>query len=144
MFVLEDRGYMQDADATGERDPVGRISLHEDVNGDGVYEKHSVFVDKLVFPRFVTPFGANSVLTMETDADEVWKYTDTNNDGIADKKEFFAAGFGTVRQRRASAGVPDLDDGQLAVQHGQRVPRALDADTACCGSRPGRTARSGA
>ena len=53
-----------------------------------------MFVDKLVFPRFVTPFGANSVLTMETDADEVWKYTDTNNDGMADKKEFFAAGFG--------------------------------------------------
>jgi hypothetical protein len=69
MFVLEDRGYMQDADAGGERDPVGRISLHEDVNGDGVYEKHSVFVDKLVLPRFVQPFGANSVLTMETDSD---------------------------------------------------------------------------
>lgn len=94
MFVLEDRGYMQDADATGERDPVGRISVHEDVNNDGVYEKHSVFVDKLVFPRFVTPLGANSVLTMETDADEVWKYTDTNNDGVADKKELFATGFG--------------------------------------------------
>ena len=38
---------------TGERDPVGRISVHEDVNNDGVYEKHAVFVDKLVFPRFV-------------------------------------------------------------------------------------------
>ena len=61
MFVLEDRGYMQDADATGERDPVGRISLHEDVNGDGVYEKHSVFVDKLVFPRFVLPFGPGQI-----------------------------------------------------------------------------------
>ncbi len=94
MFVLEDRGYMQDADAGGERDPVGRISMHEDVNGDGVYEKHSVFVDKLVFPRFVMPFGANSVLTMETDADEVWKFTDTNGDGTADKKELFASGFG--------------------------------------------------
>ena len=94
MFVLEDRGYMQDADATGEREPVGRISVHEDLNNDGVYEKHSVFVDKLVFPRFVTPFGANSVLTMETDADEVWKYTDTNNDGVADEKELFATGFG--------------------------------------------------
>ena len=94
MFVLEDRGYMQDADAGGERDPVGRISVHEDVNGDGVYEKHSVFVDKLVFPRFAMPFGANSVLTMETDADEVWKFTDTNGDGTADKKELFATGFG--------------------------------------------------
>jgi hypothetical protein len=94
MFVLEDRGYMQDADATDERAPVGRISMHEDLNNDGAYEKHTVFVDKLVFPRFNMPFGANTIVTMETDADDVFKYTDTNGDGIADKKELFASGFG--------------------------------------------------
>jgi mono/diheme cytochrome c family protein/glucose/arabinose dehydrogenase len=94
MFVLELRGYMQDADATGELDPVGRISRHEDADNDGVYERHTVFVDKLVFPRFVMPFGANSVLTMESNADEVWQFTDTNNDGAADKKDLFTANFG--------------------------------------------------
>jgi mono/diheme cytochrome c family protein len=94
MFVLEIRGYMQDADSGGELDPVGRISVHEDTNNDGKYEKHSVFVDKLVFPRFVLPIGANAVLTMESNADEVWKFTDTNNDGVADKKELFATNFG--------------------------------------------------
>jgi mono/diheme cytochrome c family protein/glucose/arabinose dehydrogenase len=94
MFVLELRGYMQDADATGELDPVGRISRHEDADNDGVYEKHTVFVDKLVFPRFVMPFGANSVLTMESNADEVWQFTDTNNDGVAEKKELFTSNFG--------------------------------------------------
>src|SRR5215210_3075941 len=57
MFVLELRGYMQDADASGELDPIGRISVHEDRDNDGVYETHKVFVDKLVFPRFVLPFG---------------------------------------------------------------------------------------
>ena len=46
--------------------------MHEDRDHDGVYEHHSVFVDWLVFPRFVLPFGANSILTMETNADEVW------------------------------------------------------------------------
>jgi mono/diheme cytochrome c family protein/glucose/arabinose dehydrogenase len=94
MFVLEIRGYMQDADSGGELDPVGRISVHEDVNNDGKYEKHTIFVDELVFPRFVMPIGANAVLTMESNADEVWKFTDTNNDGVADKKELFATGFG--------------------------------------------------
>jgi hypothetical protein len=44
MFVVEIRGYMQDADATDELAPTGRISVHEDVNNDGVYEKHSVVV----------------------------------------------------------------------------------------------------
>jgi mono/diheme cytochrome c family protein/glucose/arabinose dehydrogenase len=94
MFVLELRGYMQTADAKGQLDPVGRISRHEDADNDGVYERHTVFVDKLVFPRFVLPFGADSVLTMESNADEVWQFTDTNKDGVADKKSLFTSGFG--------------------------------------------------
>ena len=96
MFVVELRGYMQDADATGELDPVGRISVHEDKNNDGVYETHHVFVDHLIFPRFVMPFGANAILAKESNADEVWKYTDTNNDNVADKKELFATGMGRL------------------------------------------------
>ena len=63
MFVLELRGYMQDADGGGTLNPIGRISVHEDRNNDGVYETHNVFVDKMVFPRFVMPFGANAILT---------------------------------------------------------------------------------
>ena len=96
MFVLELRGYMQDADATGELAPVGRISMHEDRDNDGIYETHKVFVDKLVFPRFVMPFGPNTILTKESNADEVWKFTDTNGDGVADKKELFATGLGRL------------------------------------------------
>ncbi len=94
MFVLELLSYMQDADATGELDPISRISLHEDTNNDGVYDKHTVFVDHLVFPRFVTPFGPNAILTMESNTDEVYRYTDTNGDGVADKKELFVTNFG--------------------------------------------------
>ena len=93
MFVLEIRGYMQDADATGELDPVGRISLHEDRDNDGLYEHHSVFVDNLVFPRFVLPYGKNSVLTMESNEDEVWRFSDEDGDGVAEKKELFVAGY---------------------------------------------------
>src|SRR5687768_4881870 len=96
MFVLELRGYMQDADGGGTLDPIGRISLHEDRNNDGTYETHHVFVDKLVFPRFVMPFGGNAILAKESNVDEVWKYTDTNNDNVADKKELFATGMGRV------------------------------------------------
>ena len=96
MFVVELRGYMQDADATGELDPVGRVSVHEDRNNDGVYETHHVFVDHLIFPRFVMPFGKNAILAKESNADEVWKYTDTNNDSVADRKELFATGMGRL------------------------------------------------
>jgi mono/diheme cytochrome c family protein/glucose/arabinose dehydrogenase len=94
MFVAELRGYVQTLDGVDSISPVGRISLHEDRNNDGVFEHHSTFVDKLLFPRFVTPLGAGTILTMETNADEVWKYTDTNADGVADKRELFTANFG--------------------------------------------------
>ena len=55
MYVLEMRSYMQDADGSTSRQPISRISRHEDTDGDGVYDKHTVFVDKLVMPRIAYP-----------------------------------------------------------------------------------------
>ena len=75
---------------------MGRISVHEDRDNDGVYETHTVFVDHLVFPRFVMPLGKDAILTKESNADEVWKFTDTDGDGTADKKELFATGMGRL------------------------------------------------
>jgi mono/diheme cytochrome c family protein len=94
MFVLELRTYMLDADSRGELAPTSRISRWEDRNNDGIYETGTTFVDSLVFPRFVLPYGKNCILTMESDADNIYKYTDTNNDGRADKKEFFTNKYG--------------------------------------------------
>ena len=89
MYVLELRSYMLDADSKNELEPISRISRWEDKNNDGVYETGTTFVDKLIFPRFVLPYGKDAVLTMESDADNIYKYTDTNGDGKADKKELF-------------------------------------------------------
>lgn len=94
MYVLELRTYMLDADSKGTLNPVSAISRWEDTDNDGVYEKGSAFVDSLVFPRFVLPVGPNAILTMESNADVVYKFTDTNNDGRADKKEVFTDNFG--------------------------------------------------
>lgn len=94
MYVLELRTYMQDIDANGELMPTSRISRWEDKDNDGNYETGVVFLDSLVFPRFVVPFGKNAILSMESNEDHVYKYTDTDNDGKADKKELFASGLG--------------------------------------------------
>jgi putative membrane-bound dehydrogenase-like protein len=94
MFVVELRGYFQTPEGIDLIPPIGRISRHEDRDNDGEYEHHTVFVDRLVFPRFAMPIGADSILTMETNADELWKYTDTNRDGVADKKELVTMNFG--------------------------------------------------
>ena len=94
MYVLELRTYMLTADSDGTLEPISRISRWEDKDNDGVYESGTTFVDKLIFPRFVLPYGKDCILTMETDADNVYKYTDTDGDGVADKKEFFTNKYG--------------------------------------------------
>ena len=94
MYVLELRTYMLTADSDGTLEPVSRISRWEDKNNDGIYESGTTFVDKLIFPRFVLTYGKDCILTMESDADNVYKYCDTDGDGIADKKEFFTNKFG--------------------------------------------------
>jgi putative membrane-bound dehydrogenase-like protein len=94
MYVLELRGYTQTPDGLDILAPVGRVSRHEDRDNDGTFEHHTVFVDNLLFPRFAMPLGANAILTMETNEDEVWKITDTNGDGVGDTKELFTANFG--------------------------------------------------
>ena len=85
LYVVEMRTYMQDADATGERDSISRISRHEDVDGDGIYEKHSVFVDDLFLPRFVLPLD-DRILVGLTNTKDLWTYRDTDGDGVADEK----------------------------------------------------------
>ena len=57
MYVLEMRSYMQDADGSNSRAPISRISRHEDTDGDGIYDKHTVFVDNMVMPRIAFPLG---------------------------------------------------------------------------------------
>ena len=94
MYVLELRTYMLTADSDGELDPTSRISRWEDTDNDGVYDRGTVFVDSLVFPRFVLPYGKDCILAMESNQDNVYRYTDTDGDGRADRKELFTNRFG--------------------------------------------------
>ena len=97
MYVAEFITYMRDADGNNQHTPESRITRFESTKGDGVYDKRTVFVDKLVLPRTVVPLDGNSILTNETASDDVVKYTDTNNDGVADKREHFYSGIGLGR-----------------------------------------------
>src|SRR5687767_228274 len=96
MYVLEMRSYMQDVDGTNSRAPVSRISRHEDTNGDGTYDRSTVFVDKLVMPRMAFPLQDGVILVLETDNRDMFKYTDTDGDGVSDRKDLFYSNVGRV------------------------------------------------
>jgi mono/diheme cytochrome c family protein len=84
MYVAEMRSYMQDINGTNEFAPVSRISRHESSKGDGVFDKHSVYLDNLVLPRMVLPLD-DRVLVNVTNTDDITINRDTNGDGKADR-----------------------------------------------------------
>lgn len=93
MWVLEMRGYMPDADANGEREPVCSIAVLTDTDGDGRYDKRTVFVDKLVMPRAISLVG-DGLLVGEPP--HLWFYRDTNGDGVADTRTEIATDYGNI------------------------------------------------
>jgi mono/diheme cytochrome c family protein len=97
MYVAEFITYMRDADGNNQLAPESRITRFESTKNDGFYDKRTVFIDKLVLPRTIVPLDGNSILTNETASDDLVKYTDTNNDGVADKREHFYSGIGLGR-----------------------------------------------
>jgi mono/diheme cytochrome c family protein len=91
MYVAEMRSYMMDADGTGEQTPVSRVSRHEDTDGDGIYDKHTVFADKLLLPRIMLTLD-DRVIIGETNTDDLYTYRDSDGDGVADEKTLWFKG----------------------------------------------------
>jgi mono/diheme cytochrome c family protein/glucose/arabinose dehydrogenase len=92
LFVAEMRSYMQDIDGTDEMKANGRVSLHWSSKGDGVLDKHTVFADNLLLPRILLPLGEGACVIGETNTLDLYLYTDTDGDGVSDKKELWFKG----------------------------------------------------
>jgi hypothetical protein len=86
LYVVQMNTYMKDANGTEEYEPTSRVMRLEDTDNDGKMDKSSIFIDSLVLPRTVLPVGDEVYITV-TNAQHVWSYKDTNNDGIADQKK---------------------------------------------------------
>lgn len=86
MYVAEMNTYMQDVNGSGTNQSISKIKLLEDTNGDGKMDKSTVFIDSLLLPRMILPLE-NKLIVNETFSYDLWSYEDTDNDGVADKKE---------------------------------------------------------
>jgi mono/diheme cytochrome c family protein/glucose/arabinose dehydrogenase len=86
MYVAEMLSYMQDVNGSNENLPMSRIVRMEDTNGDGKFDKSSIFIDSLVLPRMMISIGDQLVIN-DTYTYDLWSYRDTNGDGRADEKK---------------------------------------------------------
>ncbi|WP_192085756.1 c-type cytochrome [Algoriphagus sp. Y33] len=103
LWVIEMRGFMTDTLGSEEDKPIGRISVLEDENGDGLMDKSTVYLDSLVMPRAIG-FFADGVLVSENSA--LWITKDLNGDLRADTKVLLDSTY-------ASSGNPEHSDNGL-------------------------------
>ena len=68
----------------------GRVKLLEDRDGDGRYERVSVFADKLKFPNGVMPWKGGVLVTA---APDILFLKDNDGDGVADERRVLFTGF---------------------------------------------------
>ena len=85
LYVVEMRDYSERRD---ER--LGRIRLLEDTDGDGHFDKSTVFAEGLPWPTAVICYDGGIFVGATPD---IWYLKDTNNDGIADQKKLIFTGF---------------------------------------------------
>jgi mono/diheme cytochrome c family protein/glucose/arabinose dehydrogenase len=94
LWVVEMLGYMPDAAARGERDPVGRVVVLEDTDDDGRMDRRTVFLDGLVLPRSIKVLE-HGVLVAEPP--NLWLARDTNGDLRADTKDLVRKDYGRAQ-----------------------------------------------
>jgi glucose/arabinose dehydrogenase/mono/diheme cytochrome c family protein len=100
LWVLEMRGYMPNADGTGEREPVAVVAVLTDTDRDGRYDQRKVFADKLIMPRALALVG-DGLLVAEPP--NLWFFRDTDGDGVADKKTEVASDYGDIKNPEHTA-----------------------------------------
>ncbi len=106
LWVVEMGDYPLGADNAGA--PGGRVRYLEDTNGDGKYDRSTLFLDGLSYPNGVMAWGRGVLVSA---APEVFYAEDTDGDGRADKREALITGFGEANpQHRVNGFTWGLDN----------------------------------
>src|SRR5438552_1635255 len=80
LYLTDSSGSNEKPDKQLEQKP-HRVVRLEDTDGDGKFDKTTVFADKMMFPEGCLWYDGSLYVSAPP---SIWKLTDTNNDGVAD------------------------------------------------------------
>lgn len=94
-FDEQGRLYVADSSGSNERVQIQlekkphRIVRLEDSDGDGRFDRNVVFADRMMFPEGTLWYDGSLYVAA---APRIWKLTDTDDDGVADRREVWFDG----------------------------------------------------
>ena len=88
LYVTDSGGMSERAEKQLELLP-HRIRRLEDVDGDGVYDRSTLFADRMMFPEGCMWYEGSLYVAAPP---QIWKLTDLDDDGISDRREVWFDG----------------------------------------------------
>ncbi len=96
-LAMDDLGrlYVTDSSGSSDKGPTQyerkdhRVVRLEDTDGDGRFDKSLVFADRMMFPEGALFHGGSLYVAAPP---QIWKLTDTDHDGVADRREVWFDG----------------------------------------------------
>lgn len=103
--------------ARHEAEKAGRIVMLEDRDGDGVFDRSTVFADGLTVPKGACWLDGSLYVACPPG---IWKFTDTDGDGVADQRKLLVGGFQWSANGADVHGPWAHPDGRLYWTHGRK------------------------
>ncbi|MDA0810549.1 MAG: c-type cytochrome [Planctomycetota bacterium] len=67
------------------------VRMLEDTDGDGTFDKSTIFADRMTLPMGALPYRGSVYVAAPPN---IWRLQDTDDDGVADKREILVGKFG--------------------------------------------------
>lgn len=133
MGCVDDQGRLFIGDAVGvnwnkaqlEKNPPNRVLLLEDEDRDGVYDRSTVFADKMTFPQGAAWLDGSLYVCSPPG---LWKLTDKDKDGVAEEREMIVSGFDYTGNAADVHGPKVHPNGRLYWCHGRKGHAAAGKD----------------
>ncbi|MFT4690634.1 MAG: mono/diheme cytochrome c family protein [Limisphaerales bacterium] len=119
LWVVEMQGYMRTPEGADENEPISKVAVLEDMDGDGIMDRRTVFLDGLVMPRAIA-MVAGGVLIGEPP--RLWYCRDTDGDLVCDKKTLVSESYGQrdAVSRTSNGLLRGLDNWMVNARHPER------------------------